>query len=787
MFKLFTSDLRRNITKLLCLSIGMAIGLLLIAKIYFDQSYDTFLKDSDRIYQIRESIVQNGEYKEYGSIPGGVAPGMKRYVPQVEDATRITELISNCVADIDNQGYDIAGVTLADSCFFNVIERKTVMGRNSSEVLAIEDQCMIPMSLAEKIGGDVIGKKLVVKKLSPDYEMTIGGVYEDFPKNSSFDNQIYLSLKTIGKFMEDGTENWMGNDRYSGYVRLANGSTASDCISSMDVMINENVDEEAIKEFQFKFSIKPLIGLHLLRDGVKTEMWLLSILAILILLSGSINYLLIIVGQISTRSREMAVRKCFGTNNVKIFYRVLSESLVYLLLSIILSLIIIFAFKGLCQELLGYSPEIFLKTGRVWLVEIIVFIVLLFITGVIPAWIYCRTPVADAFRVNVKRRKGWKITMLSIEFIAAGFLLCFVVLIERQYKMLSNMDMGFEYENLGYVDLYGIKRSGRTAIISEIEKLGCVENVSTADVDFLYSIPGDNIWTEGRELDQVNVADMYDVNPNYFETLGMKFIQGGTFIETGDSTLNHIVVEEKMIDILNNIFGIEDPNIIGRSIHITGHESIEIPYTICGVIKNLNKGGYEKENVDTRVAVFFPSARPKAHLFIKFNNLTTENLQSVQKIFNNLSPDIEKYVRPYKEMVYHMSFNVRRMKKAVLIVGLSIFIIAILGLIGYTIDEVQMRSKEIAIRKITGTSDVLILKLFFYDILKVSIPALLIGALCGYITGDYWLSKFTHQVTMGPLIFLGCIVVIQLIILIVVALNSLGIARSNPVEYLRTE
>lgn len=787
MFKLFTSDLRRNITKLLCLSIGMAIGLILIAKIYFDQSYDTFLTDSERIYQIRQSIVQNGEYREYDGIPGGVAPGMKRYVPQVEEATRITELISNCTAEVEKFEYEIKGISLADSCFFNVINRKNIQGRNATEVLATEDQCMIPLSLAEKIGEDVIGKSITVKKLSPDYSMTIGGVYEDFPENSTFQNRIYLSLKTISKFTYDGSENWMGNDRYSGFVKLAKGAEASDCRSAMDTMIKENVDKEAIEKFQFKFDIRPLIGIYLLQDGVKTRLWLLSLLAVLILLSCSINYLLIVVGQISTRSREMAVRKCFGTSDAKIFSSVLLESLVYLLLSLALALIIIFAGAGLCRELLGYSPNIFLKTGNVWLVEIIILIFLLFITGVIPAWIYCRTPVADAFRVNVKKRKGWKIAMLAIEFIAAGFLLCFVVLIERQYKMLSNLDMGFEYENLGYVDLYGIKRSARESIISEIEKHGSVENVSTSYINFLYESPGDNMWTEGRILDQVNVADQYEVNPDFFETLGIEFIQGGTFFETGDSTLNHIVVEERMIDILHNIFGVDDPNIVGQPIYITGHETTDVPYVICGVIKNLNRGGFENETADKRAAVFFPSMRPQSNMYIKFNKLTPENLHSVQKIFNDISPEIEKYVIPYKEMVYQLSANVRSTGKAVMIVGITIFIIAILGLIGYTIDEVQMRSKEIAIRKVTGTSDISILKLFFMDILKVSLPALLIGALFAYISGDYWLSKFTYQVSMGPLIFLGCIILIQLVILFVVALNSLGVARSNPVDYLRNE
>ena len=76
--------------KILSLGVGLAMGLVLIAKVFFEQSYDTFYPDADRIYRMNEMIVMNGELKDYGQVSGGVAVGMRQDVAGVQQATRCT-------------------------------------------------------------------------------------------------------------------------------------------------------------------------------------------------------------------------------------------------------------------------------------------------------------------------------------------------------------------------------------------------------------------------------------------------------------------------------------------------------------------------------------------------------------------------------------------------------------------------------------------------------------------------------------------------------------------------
>lgn len=214
MLKFFVNDLRRNLTKLFCLTIGLAIGLLLVAKAYIEQSYDSFIPENGNVYVITESIITHGEFMEYLQTPGAIAPGLKRYAPPVESATRFTQITGELtVKTPDGQLLDADALVLADTCAFDVLRQPVISG-NPKEALAVENHCMIPRSLAEKIGGDVIGTTLSSPELNDSYSVMIDGIYEDFPVNSTFTNAIYLSMPSIGNFMNDGTENWVGNDRY---------------------------------------------------------------------------------------------------------------------------------------------------------------------------------------------------------------------------------------------------------------------------------------------------------------------------------------------------------------------------------------------------------------------------------------------------------------------------------------------------------------------------------------------------------------------------------------------
>ena len=787
--KFFTSDLRRNIIKILCLSIGLAVGFLLVAKIYFEQSYDSFFPDIDRIYRITESTVQNGEYKEHQNTPGGSAPELQRHIPQIEKATRFTTLTNGdpVLKLEDGSKIGVADVTLADTCCFDVLKTPILEG-DPHEVLAVEDLVMIPRSLAEKIGGDVIGQRFSVVDWGDTYKMTVGGVYEDYPLNSTRKNAVYLSMPTIGKFMWEGScDNLIGNDRYSSYALLAEGADPEEVSALMVKHLKTVIDEEAFTIYDFRMWVRPMAGAYSSQDGVKTMSWMLGILAVVMLMCAGLNYLIIVIGQLSARGKEMAIRKCFGTDRKSIFLMVMGESLFFMLVSLGLAVILAFCFSDLCRDLLGYSPKELFSTGKVWIAEGLVCVGLLVFTGIIPSVIYSRTPVAHAFRPATHGRKVWKLILLAVQFMATGMVMCLLVLVGRQYRMIGNLDIGLDYENVAMFYRYPMSDEKTRTVMDELKKLPIVVGVASADVHPTDWASGNNIWTEGRAADEVNVADMEWSNPELFDVMGMPLVQGRGFGANADSTVNEVIVEERMVEVLQKNFGVEDEDIIGKTFYITGHADGGMLNTIVGVVGNLRRGGFESENADKRVAVFFPSSKVRGNVFIRFTELTPENLTAAQKVLDSINDGDEIYITPYRMKIEAKRSGIRKFGMSVMVVGIAIILIALIGLIGYVADEVNRRAKEIAIRKVNGTDAWKIVRLFCLDVLKVALPSLIAGGVLAVMVGQRWLSQFTDRVPLSPLSMTACLAGLLILIMGVVVVNTLRVARSNPIDHLRSE
>ncbi len=788
MFKFFTSDLRRNLIKILCLSVGLAVGMLLVAKIYFEQTYDSFFPNIDRLYRLTESVVENGEYKEYDFTPGGTAQEIERAIPGIEKVTRFTKLTDDVVLKLDDgRKFDISAVTLADSCLFDVLGTPIIEG-DPHQVLAVSDQVMIPLSLAQKIGGDVVGMKISTVEFGDKFKFTVGGVYKDFPLNSTIKNAAYISMPTISKFMWEGSaDNLLGNDRYKSYALLAKNSLPDELNPKIVEHLKTKLPEEAFTIGDYKIWLRPLADTYSSQKTIQTMSWMLGVLAFMILICSGLNYLLIVISQLAARGKEMAIRKCYGTDGRKIFSIVMKESLFFLLISIGLAILISFSFSELSKETLGYSPRELFSTGRVWIIEGIVCLVLLIITGILPSIIYSRTPVAYAFRPISNGSKAWKLILLAIQFFATGMIFCLLVLVGRQYSMVGNLDLGLDYKNIGIFYHYPLSDEKTASLIKELEKLPFVEGVSTADRDPSYPGSGNNMWTEGQDENQVNIAEMEYLNPNFFEVMGIKFLQGRTFSENADSSINEVVVDERMIEVLHKYFGETDTDIIGKHLYITGHEHLSIPFTIVGVIGNVHRGGFENERVDIRAAAYFPSKSARGNVFVRFSELTTENLNEVQKVIDSFCDTGDIYITPYKIRIDSKRSDIKKFGTSVMLVGFITILIALVGLIGYVADEVNRRSKEIAIRKVNGTPSKKIVRLFCIDVLKVALPSLLLGGAAAMIVGQRWLSQFTDRVSLSPLSMIACLLLLLVLIMAVVIINTLRVARSNPIDHLRSE
>ena len=769
--------------KVLSLGIGLAVGIVLIAKVFFEMSYDSFYKDIDRVYTIRTWYSQQGDEHDYGQVSGAVAVGFMEEVPGVEVGTRTT-YVFNGDAYLDENGNKLKAILVcADTCFFKVFDRPILAG-DPEQALSKWGCVMVSRSFAEKMGGvqECIGKQIANADMD-GLKLTIEGVFEDFPKNGSLDYDILLSMETYGK---QSTDNWMGNDRYKGYVKLAPGvdpSTLTDAIRKMQEA-HQPLEQIEAQGTSLKYFLKPFSTLHTSDPEIKSQVILLSIVAALLILISLLNYILIVISSMVKRSKEVGLRKCYGAEGRHIYGMLTKEALLHIVLSLVIAAIIIFAGRGIVENLLGVPFQTLLVPQSIMAIAA----VLLFVLGisiVVPAELYQRIPVYAALKNYTENSRRWKLGLLGVQVLINVFLVVMMFIIGQQYQKVSNADTGYDYKNLYYFDMFD---GDRQALVRAAETLRGIPEVT--GVAASYNLPfqgssGDNVYLPDDDRSLFNIADQYECSGDFYDLMGIQFVEGRAPRDSSE-----IVVDEKFVTKMAEFTDWSD-GAVGKLVFITGHDRSGDTgrryFTISGIYKPYLIGNLT--GVDERPSALFygeigsmNSWMP--HILFK---VRPEALENVCGALNEALPDKEINIVSYEEEMRAAYADSKKMRNTMALGAVFSLLIALLGLIGFIKDESLRRSKEMAVRKINGATTRDILSVFAKDIMKLSAVMAVIACIGAFFVARKWLEQFAEKVSLHPLYFIGDALLVLTIVLGVVVLNCLRIAHVNPVESLKNE
>lgn len=773
---------RSNGIKILSLGVGLAMGLVLISKVCFERSFDKFYPDSDRIYRLHENIIRDGEYKSYGQVSGGVATAMQVEIPEVEKATRLTYIGGDkeLFKTQDGNRYSARYVVMGDTNVFDLLPRPILIG-DPKETLSRPGYVMISNRIAKLLGGaeQAVNKEFEFES-SPGQTYTIGGVFEDVPENSHLCFEIVASLEGMSKWSR---ENWLGNDRYLGYVKLYPGTDPESLTTAIREMQGRHCDLEEVKKagIDLTYSLVPLMDMHSNSDEVKSMNSLLGFLAFVLIFTAAMNYVLIVIFTLINRTKEVAVHKCYGASDKNLFGMIMSETCLHMLISLLLAAFLIVLFRTKTEELLGATLGALFSTQTI-VILIGVCIVIFFITGLIPTYMFLRIPVAAAFRNFKESRRYWKLCLLFIQFLATAYLVALLSVINKQYDYMVNVDPGYAYEKLAYCSTQGVEESVRNTAIEELRKIPEVDKVSACYDLPISGMSGNNVSLPGDDRELFNIADMYWVKDDFFSLMEIPVIEGEVFRSDGSAS-NKVMVSRSFVEKMEQVAGWTG-SAIGKNVIITEHSQNGEPFTICGVYEDVCIGS--TGNPDTRpTALFYDRYAPM--ILIKFHEMSPENIKKAQKVLEDVMPDRNVTVTAYYMDMIDLYKDSRTFRDSVMIGGIVTLIIALIGLLGYTSDETNRRGREIAIRKVNGATAWSILKMISKDISYIAIPAIVIGMTVAYYSGTGWLEKFTEKAPIGFFIFLAGAMMVYVLIIACVLYRAWAVSNSNPVDSLKSE
>lgn len=777
--------IKETIIKALSLGTGLAIGMILIAKVCFEMSYDGFYKKVDRIYWIYSNIQQHGEAEwDYNQCSGAIAPGIKQYAPGVEAATRMTGFFDQHIWK-DSYGHEVEGFSnFADSCFFDVFDREIIAG-NPKKALGEIHSIMVSESFAEKMGGldGIIGKQICNLQL-PELMLTINGVYEDFPENGTIPYDVLISLETYSK---QSTENWMGNDRYRGFVKLQEGVEPAELKDAIRLMQEKHQDIEEIEAMgtKLRYTLRPFSTIHTSDPHVRNMMFILSLVAFLLLAISVMNYVLIAISALVKRSKEVGVRKAYGAEAINIYGVLCKETAVSMGLSLVIAAAIIYAAKPVIENLLGVTLRgLFIPQAIVTI--ILVCILVFIVSALVPGYLYSKIPVSAALKNYKENRRNWKKALLLVQFAINVFLVAMMLVIAKQYDKAMNDDPGYEFENLVGCSFDSMSSSDINHFIDEVEKLPEV-----IDIERSYGFPaggasGNNVFLSGDQyMELFNIADQYEGTDGFFEILDIPFIEGRAPRSADEVAVSRSFVE-KMMD-----FEDWSDGAVGKQILITEHsQTDDHSFTVCGVYENYRIGTMNSS--DSRPSVKFWGDGDKDGSYmpvvmIKLTDVNRDIIRKLQQIVDGMYPERRLEIVSISEEIRGMYSEDRKMRNTIMIGCLFSVLIALFGLIGYIRDESVRRSKEMAVRKINGASTNEIMSIFISDVTKLVIIAIVIGDIGAWLAADGWLKQFAEKIQLTPWYFLAADIIVLTIIIGALVMNCLRISRANPVESLKNE
>lgn len=780
---------QHNVAKILCLALGLSVSAVIIAEIYYEQTFDQSYPDYDRICRVTEGFKMKAqEFTEGSNTSGGVAPMMKRTIPQVELATRTNPIVTDGEVETDDKVRVRADVYFADSCFFRMFPVRILEG-DADRALTEPFCCVVNRSTAKRLGGNVVGRHIESKEM-PGLKLTIVGVYEDYPHNSTFHNyDVIGSMKTQKNFSYDGQDNLVGNDRYISFVRLRKGVSPDSLKPLIHRMIQTHYP---VKELQqsgtwLTYKLTAISRYYTEADNVRQMFWILSLLVIILLSVSILNYVLIVVGNLVSRAREMAVRKCYGAGRGAVYSITFSEVCLHLVLALILGATLLWACHGTIEQLLSAPLSVLVFNRGAWILLLIALMVL-FVGGIVPGWLYNRMPVTIAFHGYVEARRRWKVALLGLEFAMVSFLLGLLFIVSMQYRHTVGFDLGYQCAGLASVNITALQPDERQTAYDEVGRMSGVRQVSACNTFPFYGMSGNNVTVPGEESQLFNIADLFTVADHFFDMLQIPIVAGRVFASGSDS-LRQVMVSQDFASMMKKLRGWDD--VVGRKVIISEHSGNENKdlLTIVGVYRDIHLGSAENNGRDRPSVIFYGRAANwmNNYLLIQLDDFSVEKLTDIQERLQRFFPGKTVLVESVENLKNMQYVATRNFRNGVMTVGIVVLFIALMGLIGYVSDEVNRRHKEIAIRKVNGACVGDVMRIFQLNILRTAIPAVLIGAVGAYWVAAQWLQLYDNRIALTVWPFLVTIVLVLLIIVTVVAINCWRVANSNPVEYLKQE
>jgi putative ABC transport system permease protein len=771
------------------LSLGLACAMLIILYTKDEISFDRFHKNGDSIYRIISTRYdENGKQHPGGGSTGYFhGPAFMRQIPEITEIVRY----QGDVKDV-KKGTEVISEEIinADSNFFEVFNFPLIHG-NQRTALANPFGIVLSEDMAKKYFGslDVVGKTIEMKQNDEFKPYSITAVAKRCPQNSSIKFDFLLPMEVPAGHLEDKM-NWF-NFFLNTFVVLAPGADPAKVETKMKQVYESDARDVIVKlrnEYDEKgtqaYMLQNLKALHLgveygvsngLEDGSNPwYSYILTGIALFILLIACINFINLTIARSIKRSREIGIRKVVGSSRKQLIIQFIGESFILSLFAFLVAFSLVEislpTFNRLANKGLSLS---YLLDFKLIVFYLILLIVTSLLAGFYPALVLSGfQPVKTLYgRFSFGSKTYLQKGLVVLQFSLATVLVIATITIYRQFNYMLNKPLGYDDTNLVRVDKWGLSSDELSRFQQILMSKDMIINVAPSNSGY---------WNTGARVngDQNIQFAIENINEHYAPVLGLKLLKGRNFLAgmPTDST-DHVLVNESFV----KEAGWADP--IGQEVNFFWQENKR--YKVIGVVQD-----YHFSSLNEKIGPQLLSWKPDnfGEMYIKIEPGTdTKALEHITASFKEIFPFMPysySFLADDNKREYRAEENWKQM----MLFGavLTIFISCI-GLFGLSVLNAERRTKEVGIRKVLGAGVAHIATSLSIDFLKLVFVSLFIAIPAAWYAGFKWLENYPYRIAMGWSMFALAAIIVLCIAIITISFQAVKAAVANPVKSLRTE
>ena len=781
-----------TLLNLLGLGIAVATFYLFMTQVIYNRTYNHNIREYEQVYRLEINGSLFGD--AWGCKTCRPFVTTLKDIPQIKDATYISPYLNQMEIKVGERNLTVPVFNMGKPGI-EFFTGKLISGSSKTWGTGTEATAIASRSLAEKMFGtaNAAGRTFASENNGETTIVTVVGVSEDMPDNCTLPNGLYICDK------ENGLTDW-SEWSYNVYVRLDNEANKDKVLRALKLGfmksngISEEQEEQFDKEVKMKFRLTPVNDIYFTGIGLKDKgnrnlVNVLTVASIFVLFIAMLNLLNFSLSEIPMRMRGINTRRVMGASVGSLRMKMIMENVLFAFVGLIIGflLIVVFQRNESCIKLVSGDID-FSSHWALTIVMVVAALIVGALSAVIPAFYSTSfTPamvLKGSFGLSPRGRQ-LRMTIMAVQFCMAFTLAIYIGVMTCQSNYIFNTDYGFNKNEVFYTWLSKEAQTKKEAIRSELKKLSFVENVGFAQNAIG---AGDEYmgWGRGSDSHQISLQ-VVPCDYEYLRTMGLKITEGRNFRESDKNTGAYIL----------NKFAMKQYNwlAVGDSIGRQNDWGPTSNYLVVGVCDNFKLKSMRNDN--SRIAVAFIIMGPDMEwwgdrcnrVFVRVakNQDKIAAKQRIAEVLNKIDGSEKydmKFLNDDLQQTYVDEF---RFISQVKLFAIICIIITIIGVFSLTMFETEYRRKEIAIRKVMGSSVGAVVRLFAMRYAVPLVASFIVAAPLGWWLSQQWLQSFAEHTPIYWWLLPIAFIIVSAVVILTVVVQSWRVATANPVESIKTE